>query len=363
MDKKYLKAAKSLCWSMFAGEGGVGGYFRLYDLKMLSDIYNDEKVKKTNYGKLLRTLAKTKVASFYGMKRHPEHMVTLMQECYDELKSLLSQFEEARDKSVIRYNMLKVSHCINNYQRNRQSSEILAASYKLWEENAEEDWSYLLAHKWMAEDHRSKARWAEAESLYRVCSFLTEADNQYSADYFYSMAYATVKRLLGGGGKTQDGSVHEPKAPVEKVSKAVLDYLTEVMKIGFHCEKITCRLFGKYDAIVKLENLPFNPKKETLDFLAKYGITLEEPKPAPFPPEKDSDGKYDLQIDDINLQIPAVTFCNSCFAEAEKLKKCKGCEQVKYCGAECQKAHWTESNHKKYCKLLGQAAKYPKIGL
>jgi len=279
----------------------------------------------------------------------------------------LGQFEDARDRSVIRYNLCKISHCINNYQRNRQSFEILSKSVKLWEEGAEEDWSYLPTHKWMAEDHRARARWSEAEALYRVCAFLVEADNQYSPDFMYSLAYSTVRRLLGGGGKTQDGSVIESGQAINNVGKSVLEYLTEVMKLGMYTEKITLKFFGRYDNIIKLENLPFNPKKDTLEFLAKYGITIEEPKPAPDEPEKGPDGKYKLEIDDINLQIPSITFCSNCFTDGQnadaKLKKCKGCEQVKYCGSACQKAHWTEGNHKKYCKLVASAAKFPKISL
>jgi hypothetical protein len=41
-------------------------------------------------------------------------------------------------------------------------------------------------------------------------------------------------------------------------------------------------------------------------------------------------------------------FCGKAAVDNLKLKKCGGCELVKYCGVDCQKNHW--SKHKKACK-------------
>ena len=42
--------------------------------------------------------------------------------------------------------------------------------------------------------------------------------------------------------------------------------------------------------------------------------------------------------------------CKICSATG-KLKRCKGCVAVRYCGEECQKKHWPE--HKAFCKKEG----------
>lgn len=39
-----------------------------------------------------------------------------------------------------------------------------------------------------------------------------------------------------------------------------------------------------------------------------------------------------------------------------KLRRCTGCDAVRYCSEECQAAHWTGS-HRKECKLLRKQAK------
>ena len=39
---------------------------------------------------------------------------------------------------------------------------------------------------------------------------------------------------------------------------------------------------------------------------------------------------------------------------SEKMRKCKGCKTVFYCGKECQKQHWDEL-HKVACKDFGVA--------
>lgn len=40
--------------------------------------------------------------------------------------------------------------------------------------------------------------------------------------------------------------------------------------------------------------------------------------------------------------------CNACKKEASDLKFCTGCNVIKYCDKDCQKADW--KSHKKTCK-------------
>jgi MYND finger len=46
--------------------------------------------------------------------------------------------------------------------------------------------------------------------------------------------------------------------------------------------------------------------------------------------------------------------CVVCKARPQELLKCSACMAVRYCSAECQKAHWKK--HRKRCKELKAAA-------
>ncbi len=49
---------------------------------------------------------------------------------------------------------------------------------------------------------------------------------------------------------------------------------------------------------------------------------------------------------------PGERRCSHCGKAAQNLKKCSGCRQVRYCNAECQRAHWPQ--HKKDCRGLAK---------
>jgi len=49
------------------------------------------------------------------------------------------------------------------------------------------------------------------------------------------------------------------------------------------------------------------------------------------------------------------SLCGNCGKTDEKLQKCAKCHFQKYCGKECQDAHWPE--HKKVCSALGKKEK------
>ncbi|EPE26638.1 HIT/MYND zinc finger-like protein [Glarea lozoyensis ATCC 20868] len=44
--------------------------------------------------------------------------------------------------------------------------------------------------------------------------------------------------------------------------------------------------------------------------------------------------------------------CQGCGKVEEKMTRCKGCEEVWYCGKDCQVKGWTEGGHKSECKVL-----------
>ena len=54
--------------------------------------------------------------------------------------------------------------------------------------------------------------------------------------------------------------------------------------------------------------------------------------------------------------------CASVEATARTYKKCAGCNAVRYCGAECQRAHW-KTVHKGECKELADKAEAEKRGV
>ncbi|ESZ92401.1 hypothetical protein SBOR_7209 [Sclerotinia borealis F-4128] len=54
-----------------------------------------------------------------------------------------------------------------------------------------------------------------------------------------------------------------------------------------------------------------------------------------------------------NIQEGVVN-CQSCDRKAseEELSRCKGCNEVRYCGKKCQTEGWIEKGHKSECKVL-----------
>ena len=47
--------------------------------------------------------------------------------------------------------------------------------------------------------------------------------------------------------------------------------------------------------------------------------------------------------------LPSDKFCELCDKKDDNCKICSGCRRVRYCGTECQHAHWQE--HRENCKV------------
>ncbi|KAF8068588.1 hypothetical protein FPV67DRAFT_1081966 [Lyophyllum atratum] len=54
-----------------------------------------------------------------------------------------------------------------------------------------------------------------------------------------------------------------------------------------------------------------------------------------------------LSKDDITVHPPPA--CDACLSPNDTLKTCSSCKLVRYCGRDCQRAHWPA--HKKFCKV------------
>jgi TPR repeat protein len=99
-------------------------------------------------------------------------------------------------------------------------------------------------------------------------------------------------------------------------------------------------------AELQLYGINITGLSEKQDLISALKTAREElPRP---PPAKDQGSKANDREDDATT--------TNCCAECGKaeggdvsLKTCKSCKTVKYCGATCQRNHW--STHKKLCKL------------
>jgi len=95
-----------------------------------------------------------------------------------------------------------------------------------------------------------------------------------------------------------------------------------------------------------------NKQTKVVKFLARHGADLHRVHPA----TGDSPAELAL-LSHSNLAPPdpelaayleAKSRCANPGCERGGLKKCARCQKARYCGAECQKAHW-KAGHKKEC--------------
>ena len=62
------------------------------------------------------------------------------------------------------------------------------------------------------------------------------------------------------------------------------------------------------------------------------------------------------------LEPRACAACSSVEAVVRTYQKCAGCNVARYCGAECQRAHW-KAAHKHECKAMAEQAEAEKRGV
>lgn len=91
--------------------------------------------------------------------------------------------------------------------------------------------------------------------------------------------------------------------------------------------------------------------RHVIRWLANHGADLQASNPRRGT-AADVSRSYDAPAEQI-VYLEAKAHCSNPGCDGVELRKCQGCEQVRYCGVECGLAHWPL--HKAKCKRIDKA--------